>query len=174
MSVREIQGHLLELYGTQVSPDLISTITDEVMEEVVQWQQRPLEPMYPIVYFDALRLKIRDEGTVKNKAVYLVLGIRANGRKEVLGLWIEQTEGAKFCKRPTLHLSFDDRCRQTRISLNLEDLLSAPPPSSVPRRLRRPAAPSAAPRRPSAAARSRAPASARRPALPAPAHRVPA
>ena len=96
MSVREIQGHLLELYGTQVSPDLISTITDEVLEEVTQWQQRPLEAMYPIVYFDALRLKIRDEGTVKNKAVYLALGIRVDGRKEVLGLWIEQTEGAKF------------------------------------------------------------------------------
>lgn len=96
MSVREIQAHLLELYGTEVSPDLISTITDEVLEEVAQWQQRPLEAMYPIVYFDALRLKIRDEGTVKNKAVYLALGIRADGRKEVLGLWIEQTEGAKF------------------------------------------------------------------------------
>jgi putative transposase len=96
MSVREIQGHLLELYGLQVSPDLISTITDEVLAEVEQWQQRPLEAMYPIVYFDALRLKIRDEGTVKNKAVYLALGIRADGRKEVLGLWIEQTEGAKF------------------------------------------------------------------------------
>lgn len=96
MSVREIQAHLLELYGTDVSPDLISTITDEVLEEVSQWQQRPLEAMYPIVYFDALRLKIRDEGTVKNKAVYLALGVRADGRKEVLGLWIEQTEGAKF------------------------------------------------------------------------------
>jgi putative transposase len=96
MSVREIQAHLLELYGTEVSPDLISTITDEVLEEVGQWQQRPLESMYPIVYFDALRLKIRDEGTVKNKAVYLALGVRADGRKEVLGLWIEQTEGAKF------------------------------------------------------------------------------
>jgi putative transposase len=96
MSVREIQGHLLELYGTEVSPDLISTITDEVIEEVTQWQQRPLEATYAIVYFDALRLKIRDEGTVKNKAVYLALGIRADGRKEVLGLWIEQTEGAKF------------------------------------------------------------------------------
>lgn len=96
MSVREIQGHLLELYGTEVSPDLISTITDEVLEEVAQWQQRPLEAMYPIVYFDALRLKIRDEGTVKNKVVYLALGVRADGRKEVLGLWIEQTEGAKF------------------------------------------------------------------------------
>ncbi len=96
MSVREIQGYLQELYGLQVSPDLISTITDEVLAEVEQWQQRPLEATYPIVYFDAMRLKIRDEGTVKNKAVYLALGIRADGRKEVLGLWIEQTEGAKF------------------------------------------------------------------------------
>lgn len=96
MSVREITGHLQEIYGLEVSPDLISTITDEVISEVEQWQQRPLEAMYPIVYFDALRLKIRDEGTVKNKAVYLALGIRADGRKEVLGLWIEQTEGAKF------------------------------------------------------------------------------
>ena len=67
-----------------------------MLAEVEQWQQRPLEAMYPIVYFDALRQKIRDEGTVKNKAVYLALGIRADGRKEVLGLWIEQTEGAKF------------------------------------------------------------------------------
>jgi transposase-like protein len=96
MSVREIQGHLQQLYGLNVSPDLISTITDEVLSEVEQWQQRPLEPMYPIVYFDALRLKIRDEGTVRNKAVYLALGIKADGKKEVLGLWIEQTEGAKF------------------------------------------------------------------------------
>ena len=96
MSVREIQAHLLELYGLQVSPDLISTITGEVLAEVGQWQMRALDAMYPIVYFDALRLKIRDEGAVRNKAVYLALGIRADGRKEVLGLWIEQTEGAKF------------------------------------------------------------------------------
>ncbi|MEW6169546.1 MAG: IS256 family transposase [Pseudomonadota bacterium] len=96
MSVREIQGHLQEIYGLEVSADLISTITDEVLAEVEQWQQRPVEAMYPIVYFDALRLKIRDEGAVKNKAVYLALGIRADGRKEVLGLWIEHTEGAKF------------------------------------------------------------------------------
>lgn len=96
MSVREIQDHLQQLYGLHVSPDLISTITDEVLDEVEQWQQRPLEPMYPIVYVDALRLKIRDGGTVKNKAVYLALGVRADGKKEVLGLWIEQTEGAKF------------------------------------------------------------------------------
>ena len=96
MTVREIQGHLAELYGLEVSPELISTITDEVMAEAAAWQARPLDALYPIVYFDALRLKIRDEGTVKNKAVYLALGIDATGRKDVLGLWIEQTEGAKF------------------------------------------------------------------------------
>lgn len=96
MTVREIRGHLAELYGLEVSPDLISTITDEVIAEAADWQARPLEAMYPIVYFDALRLKIRDEGTVRNKAVYLALGIDASGRKDILGLWIEQTEGAKF------------------------------------------------------------------------------
>lgn len=96
MPVREIQAHLEEIYGLEVSPELISTITDEVMVEVAEWQARALEAMYPIVYFDALRLKIRDEGTVRNKAVYLALGIDATGRKDVLGLWIEQTEGAKF------------------------------------------------------------------------------
>lgn len=96
MSVREIQRHLLELYGLEISPDLISTITDEVLVEVEQWQKRGLEAMYPIVYFDALRLKIRDEGSVKNKAVYLALGVLADGRKEILGLWIEQSEGARF------------------------------------------------------------------------------
>ena len=96
MTVREIQGHLVEIYGLEVSPQLISTVTDEVLAEVAQWQARALETLYPIVYFDALRLKIRDEGTVRNKAVYLALGIDVSGRKDVLGLWIEQTEGAKF------------------------------------------------------------------------------
>ena len=96
MTVREIQGHLLEIYGLEVSPQLISTVTDEVLAEVAQWQARALEALYPIVYFDALRLKIRDEGTVRNKAVYLALGIDAAGRKDLLGLWIEHTEGAKF------------------------------------------------------------------------------
>jgi len=96
MSVREIQAHLLEIYGHEVSPTLISTITDEVMAEAQEWQSRPLDRMYPVVFFDALRLKIRDEGSVKNKAVYLALGVDASGRKDVLGLWIEQTEGAKF------------------------------------------------------------------------------
>jgi transposase-like protein len=96
MTVREIQGHLLELYGQEVSADLISTVTDEVMAEVVEWQNRPLDALYPLVFFDALRVKIRDEGTVRNKAVYLALGVDPSGHKDVLGLWIEQTEGAKF------------------------------------------------------------------------------
>jgi Transposase and inactivated derivatives len=99
MSVREIQGHLRELYGIDVSPDLVSAVTDAVLEEVAAWQERPLEPLYPLVFFDALRVKVRDEGTVRNKAVHVALGVRPDGTKEVLGLWIEQTEGAKFWLR---------------------------------------------------------------------------
>jgi len=96
MSVREIQGFIAESYGTQVSPDFISSVTDEVMAETLAWQSRPLEQMYPVVFFDALRVKIRSDGGVTNKAVYLALGIQADGQRDVLGLWIEQTEGAKF------------------------------------------------------------------------------
>lgn len=96
MTVREIRGHLQELYGVEVSPDLISRVTDAVLEEVREWQNRPLDPVYPVVFFDALRVKIRDEGLVRNKAVYVALAITAEGDREVLGLWIEQTEGAKF------------------------------------------------------------------------------
>ena len=96
MSVREIQSHLAELYGTEVSPDFISKVTDAVLDEVREWQSRPLDPVYPVVFFDALRVKIRDEGLVRNKAVYVALAINPDGEKEVLGLWIEQTEGAKF------------------------------------------------------------------------------
>src|SRR3954466_2152623 len=96
LSVREIQGHLLELYGTEVSPDLISRVTDAVLDEVREWQNRPLDPVYPVVFCDALRVKIRDEGLVRNKAVYIALAFNNQGEKEVLGLWIEQTEGAKF------------------------------------------------------------------------------
>jgi putative transposase len=96
MTVREIQGHLAELYGTEVSPDFISKVTDAVLDEVREWQSRPLDPVYPVVFFDALRVKIRDEGMVKNKAVYVALGLNPSGDKDVLGLWIEQTEGAKF------------------------------------------------------------------------------
>jgi putative transposase len=79
MSTREIVGHLRELYGIEVSPDLISAVTDAVLEEVAAWQARPLEPVYPIVFFDALRIKVRDEGLVRNKAVHIALGVRADG-----------------------------------------------------------------------------------------------
>jgi putative transposase len=96
MSTREIVGHLRELYGVEVSPDLISAVTDAVLEEVAAWQARPLEAIYPLVFFDALRVKVRDEGLVRNKAVHIALGVRADGTKEVLGLWLEQNEGAKF------------------------------------------------------------------------------
>ncbi len=99
MSQNEIRGHLEEIYGVEVSKDLISTVTDAVMDEVRDWQTRPLDGVYPVIIFDALRVKIRDEGLVRNKAVYLALGFTLDGRKEVLGLWIEQTEGAKFWLR---------------------------------------------------------------------------
>lgn len=99
MTVREIQGHLEEIYGIEVSPDLISAVTDQVLEAVGEWQNRPLELGYPLVFFDAIRVKIRAEGFVRNKAVYVALAVLPDGNKEILGLWIEQTEGAKFWLR---------------------------------------------------------------------------
>jgi putative transposase len=96
MTVREIQGFLAEIYGVEVSPDLISTVTDGIVAEVTTWQSRPLERMYPVIFFDALRVKIRDEATVRSKAIYLALAVLPDGHREILGLWIEQTEGAKF------------------------------------------------------------------------------
>jgi putative transposase len=96
MTVREIQAFLAEMYAIDVSPDLISTVTDGVLAEVTTWQSRPLEPMYPVVFFDALRVKIRDEATVRSKAIYLALAVLPDGSRDILGLWIEQTEGAKF------------------------------------------------------------------------------
>ena len=99
LSVREVRGHLEEIYGIEVSPDLISTITDAVLDEVAEWQNRPLDAVFPIIFFDAIRVKIRDEGFVRNKAVYIALGILPDGTKEILGIWIEQTEGAKFWLR---------------------------------------------------------------------------
>jgi putative transposase len=96
MTVREIQGLLLEQYHVDVGHDFISTVTDAVLDEVVAWQNRPLERLYPIVFFDALRVKMRADGVVKNQAVYLALGVATDGTRDVLGLWIEQTEGAKF------------------------------------------------------------------------------
>jgi putative transposase len=101
MTVREIRGHLEELYGIDVSPDLISAVTDAVLDEVAEWQRqnRPLDICYPLVFFDAIRVKVRDEGFVRNKAIYIALGILPDGNKEILGIWIEQTEGAKFWLR---------------------------------------------------------------------------
>lgn len=99
MSTREITGHLLDLYGIDVSPALISAVTDAVLDEVAAWQARPLDPAYPLVFFDAIRVKIRDEGMVRNKAIHIALGVMADGTKVVLGLWIEQNEGAKFWLR---------------------------------------------------------------------------
>jgi transposase-like protein len=96
MTVREIQAFLAEQYGTEVSPEFISSVTDAVMAEVTAWQSRPLEPMYPVVFFDALRVKIREDAVVRNKAIYLALGVLPDGTRDILGLWIENTEGAKF------------------------------------------------------------------------------
>jgi putative transposase len=99
MSTRDIQAHIEEIYGIGISPELVSAITDAVIEQVAAWQGRPLEASYAVIYFDALRVKIRDEGIVRNKAVYLAIGISCGGEKDVLGLWLEQTEGAKFWLR---------------------------------------------------------------------------
>ena len=96
LSVREIQSHLEEMYGTEVSPTLISAVTDAVSEEVKLWQGRPLDALYPIIYLDCIHVKVRDSGAVRTKAVYLAIGVNMDGHKEVLGLWIAQTEGAKF------------------------------------------------------------------------------
>jgi transposase-like protein len=96
MTVREIQGFLAEQYATEVSPEFISSVTDAVMSEVTAWQTRPLEPLYPVIFFDALRVKIREDAVVRNKAIYLALGVLPDGTRDVLGLWIETTEGAKF------------------------------------------------------------------------------
>jgi len=115
VTVREIQAHLEQLYQVEISPALISAVTDEVLQEVGAWQQRPLDRMYPVIIFDALRVKIRDEGVVRNKAVYLALGIDRDGQKDVLGLWIEQTEGAGFWLRVMTELK----------SRGIEDVLVA-------------------------------------------------
>lgn len=99
LTVREIQAFLTEMYAVDVSPDLISTVTDAVLSEVTAWQTRPLETLYPVVFFDALRVKMRDEAVVHTKAVYLALGVLPDGSRDILGVWIEQTEGAKFWMR---------------------------------------------------------------------------
>jgi putative transposase len=96
MTTRDIQAQLEDLYGVEISPSFISTVTDAIMPEVKAWQNRPLEPLYPVVFLDAIRIKSRSDGVVQNMAVYLALGINIDGLKEVLGMWIAKTEGAKF------------------------------------------------------------------------------
>ncbi len=96
MTTRDIQAQLEDLYGVEISPSFISTVTDAIMPEVKAWQNRPLEPLYPVVFLDAIRIKSRSDGLVQNMAVYLALGINVDGLKEVLGMWIAKTEGAKF------------------------------------------------------------------------------
>ncbi len=96
MSTRDIRDHLKEIYGVTVSPDLISTVTDGITDELKAWHNRPLDPVYLVVYLDAMVVKIRDKGVVSNKSVYLSIGVSTTGRKEVLGMWIQHTEGAKF------------------------------------------------------------------------------
>ena len=97
MSTRDIQAHLFDIYGTEVSPELISEVTNEIMLEVNQWQNRPLEPMYPVVYFDAIRIKIRNAANmVVPKAMHIALGVRTDGTKEILGMWLDDTESASF------------------------------------------------------------------------------
>ncbi|MFF5176394.1 IS256 family transposase, partial [Micromonospora sp. NPDC000089] len=99
MTVRDIQAHLGEIYDIDVSPDLISKITDAVLDEVKEWQSRPLDAVWPVVFLDAIVCKVRDGGTVRNKAAHLAVGVDVDGKKEVLGIWVEQTEGAKFWLR---------------------------------------------------------------------------
>jgi len=96
MTQREIRGHLEEIYGVEVSPSLISTVTDSVLDEVRQWQARPLDSVYPILYLDALQVKVKSQGRVQNKAIYLAFGVNLHGLKEVPGMWAAETEGAKF------------------------------------------------------------------------------
>ena len=96
LTTREIQSHLVDIYGVEVSPTLISNVTDAVLEDVRAWQSRPLDPVYPIVYLDAIHLKLRASGAVQNQAVYVALGVNLEGQKDLLGLWIGETEGAKF------------------------------------------------------------------------------
>lgn len=105
MTTRDIQSFLKDIYGVDISPNLISEVTDSITQQVSEWQNRPLDPIYPILYLDALMISIRDEGHVRKKAVYLALGVNMEGKKELLGMWIETTEGAKFWLRVVTELS---------------------------------------------------------------------
>jgi len=135
MTVREIQAFLAEMYAVEVSPDLISTVTDGIVAEVTAWQSRPLERMYPVVFFDALRVKIRDEATVRSKAIYLALAVLPDGTRDILGLWIEQTEGAKFWMKVFSDLKTRD-CQDILIAVTdslkgMSDALAAVYPATT-------------------------------------------
>lgn len=133
MTVREIQAHLEEMYGTEVSPSLISSVTDAVADEVKAWQARPLEPIYPIVYLDCIHVKVR-EGAVRVKAVYLAIGITMTGEKQVLGLWLAQTEGAKFWLQVVTELR-NRACRTSSLPASMGSRASLTPlRPSFPRR----------------------------------------
>jgi putative transposase len=139
LTVREIQGHLEELYQIEIAPSVISTVTDAVLEEVTQWQQRPLERVYPVVLFDCLRVKIRDEGVVRNKAVYVALGVERAGHKDVLGLWVEQTEGAGFWLRVMPELKsrgVEDILTRWSTGLELKAIYRAPTEAAAEAALR--------------------------------------
>jgi putative transposase len=99
MTVRDIQAHVREIYQVEISPDLVSTITDAVLDELREWQNRPLDSVYPVIYLDAIVCKVRHEGAVRNKAAHLAIGVDVEGRKHVLGIWLETAEGAKFWLR---------------------------------------------------------------------------
>jgi putative transposase len=122
LSTRDIRAHLEEVYGLKVSADLISRVTDAVLAEASDWQDRALEPMHPIVFLDALRVKIRDAESrqVKNKAVYVTLGVTPEGEREVLGLWIANNKGAKFW------LSVMNNLRNRGVNLDLSRFNAAP------------------------------------------------
>lgn len=139
LSVRDIQGHLQELYGTEISPELISRVTEAVREETVGWQSRPIEPTYAVVWLDALMIKVRDGGVVQNKAAYVAIGLRLDGAKELLGLWLESTEGARFWQKVLGELQ--SRGMQDVLIVCCDGLKGLPQASapSTPRRWSRPA-----------------------------------
>ena len=134
LSTREIKAHLEEIYGVEVSPDLISSVTEAVSEEMREWQTRPPEAVYPIVYLDALRVKIRYDGAVQNRCIYLAIGVNIEGKKETLGLWTAESEGAKF--RLSVLTELNNRGIEDIFTLALMDSKAFRKPSNRSSRIR--------------------------------------
>jgi len=134
MTCREIQAHLQEIYSVEVSPDLISTVTDAVIDEVRAWQSRPLDLVYPILYLDALQVKVKDQGRVSNKAIYLAIGVNMQGTKEVLGLWASENEGAKFWLSIITELRTGASKIFSSLALTASRVFPKPLRPSIPRR----------------------------------------